>query len=255
LFAAICSTKTSFFFSFFLFSLFFFFFLVFHFHLFLFSFSLFEKIRVQLVLRTNTIRDVDAFFFFWRRNENWSWCRSENAWKNESKHHKHSHRCFVSLIVQRRRFIKLIFVDKRLNWHLRFIAQCSRESRWSWRDEKIVFELRKYFFLFESFFFSLLHEFSQRKNFSNSRLATNIFRDEVNHDERLNENLIRRNIKNRINLRLINHEKAIDKFTINVRRDKQHLKSHCSETRQRSEKMKSRDESEMRSDIDRCSHR
>jgi hypothetical protein len=29
----------------------------------------------------------------------------------------------------------------------------------------------------------------------------------------------------------------------------------CSETRQRSEKMKSRDESEMRSDIDRCSRR
>jgi hypothetical protein len=32
-----------------------------------------------------------------------------------------------------------------MNWHLRFIAQYSRKSRWSWRDEKAVFELRKYF--------------------------------------------------------------------------------------------------------------
>jgi hypothetical protein len=70
--------------------------------------------------------------------------------------------------------------------------------------------------LFESFFLSLLHEFFQRKNFSNSRLATNIFHDEVNHDERLNENLIRRSIKSRINLKLISNEKAIDKFTTNV---------------------------------------
>jgi hypothetical protein len=72
----------------------------------------------------------------------------------------------------------------------------------------------------------LLHEFSQKENFSNSRLATSILRDKVNHDERLNENLIRCNIKNRINLRWINHEKAIDRFTTNVRRDKQDLKSH-----------------------------
>jgi hypothetical protein len=67
--------------------------------------------------------------FFWRKNENRSWCRSENVWKSESKHHKHSHRCLVSSIAQKRRFIKLIFVDKRSNWHLRFIAQCSRKSR------------------------------------------------------------------------------------------------------------------------------
>jgi hypothetical protein len=54
----------------------------------------------------------------------------------------------------------------------------------------------------------------------------NIIRDEVNHDENLNENFIRRNIESRINLRLINHEKAIDRSTTNVRRDKKHLKSH-----------------------------
>jgi hypothetical protein len=82
------------------------------------------------------------------------------------------------------------------------------------------------FVLFELLFLSLLHEFSQKKNFSNSRFATSIIRDEVSHDERLNENLVRRNIKSRINLRLINHEKAIDRSTTNVRRDKQHLKSH-----------------------------
>jgi hypothetical protein len=70
-------------------------------------------------------------FFFWRESENRSWCRSENVWKNESKHHKHFHRCFVSSIAQKRRFIKLIFVDKRSNWHLRLIAQCFQESRWN----------------------------------------------------------------------------------------------------------------------------
>ncbi len=86
--------------------------------------------------------------------------------------------------------------------------------------------MREYFFFLESLFFSLFHEFSQKENFSNFRLATNILRDDINHDERLNENLIRRNIKNRINLKLINHEKTIDRFTINERRDKQHLKSH-----------------------------
>jgi hypothetical protein len=72
----------------------------------------------------------------------------------------------------------------------------------------------------------LLHEFSQKENFSSLRFATSIIRDEVNHDERLNENLVRRNIKNRINLKLINHEKAIDRFTTNVRQNKQYLKSH-----------------------------
>ncbi len=82
--------------------------------------------------------------FSWRKSENRSWCRSENVWKNESKHHKHFHRCLVSSIAQRRRFTKLAFVDKRSNWHLRLIAQYSRDSRWNWRDEKIVFKSRKY---------------------------------------------------------------------------------------------------------------
>jgi hypothetical protein len=31
-----------------------------------------------------------------------------------------------------------------MNWHLRFIARYSRKSRWNWRDEKTVFELRRY---------------------------------------------------------------------------------------------------------------
>jgi hypothetical protein len=105
-------------------------------------------------------------------------------------------------------------------------VQYSRESRWSWRDEKIVFESRRYFRSSRIVLFFVFHEFSQKENFSNSRLATNIIRDEVNHDERLNENLVRRNIKSRINLRLISHEKAIDRSTTDVRRDKQHLKSH-----------------------------
>ncbi len=57
-----------FFFLFFFLFLFFFFllfflFLALHLHLLFLSLSLFEKIRVQLVLRTNTIRDVDALFF------------------------------------------------------------------------------------------------------------------------------------------------------------------------------------------------
>ncbi len=105
-------------------------------------------------------------FFFWRRSENRSWCRSENVWKSESRHHKHFHRCLVSSIAQKRRFIKLIFVDKRSNWHLRFIAQYSRKSRWSWRDEKTVFESREYFRFFRivlSFVASWI--FSERESF------------------------------------------------------------------------------------------
>ncbi len=53
------------FFLFFFFFLFFLFFLlVFHFYFFSLFFSLLEKIRAQLVLRTNTIRDVNALLFF-----------------------------------------------------------------------------------------------------------------------------------------------------------------------------------------------
>jgi hypothetical protein len=86
---------------------------------------------------------------------------------------------------------------------------------------KNCFRIARIFFFFSSrFFLSLLHEFSQKENFSNSRFAMNISRDEINHDERLNENFIRRNIKSRINLKLINHEKTIDRFTTNVRWDK-----------------------------------
>jgi hypothetical protein len=48
---------------FFLFFFFFFLFFAFHFHFLLFSSSLLEKIRVEHVLRANTIRNVDAFLF------------------------------------------------------------------------------------------------------------------------------------------------------------------------------------------------
>ncbi len=55
-----------FFFIFFLFFFLFLFFLffAFHFHLLFLFFSLLERIRAQLVLRTNTIRDVDALLSF-----------------------------------------------------------------------------------------------------------------------------------------------------------------------------------------------
>jgi hypothetical protein len=92
--------------------------------------------------------------------------------------------------------------------------------------KKLFSNCENILFFLESLFLSLLHEFFQKENFSNLSLATSIFRDEINHDERLNKNLVRRNIKSRINLRLINHEKTIDKSTTNVRRNKQHLKSH-----------------------------
>jgi hypothetical protein len=118
----------------------------------------------------------------------------------------------------RRQTIELTFTTHR--------AIFSRISMKLTRRKNCFRMKRIFFFFFESFSLSLLHEFSQKENFSNSRFATNILRDKVNHDERLNENLNRCNIKSRINLRLINHEKAIDKFTTNVRRDKQHLKSH-----------------------------
>ncbi len=56
----------SFFFFFFLFLFFSFFFSLFFFIFIFFFFSLFlfERVRAQLVLRTNTIRSVDAFLFF-----------------------------------------------------------------------------------------------------------------------------------------------------------------------------------------------
>ncbi len=105
-------------------------------------------------------------FFFWRKSENRSWCRSESVWKSESKRHKHFHRCFVSSIAQKRRFIKLVFVDKWSNWHLRFIAQYSRKSRWSWRNEKLIFESREYLrFSRIAFFFVASWIFSKRKLF------------------------------------------------------------------------------------------
>jgi hypothetical protein len=47
-----------------LFFFFFFFFFAFHLHFLFLSLSLLEKIRTQHVLRTNTIRKVDALFFF-----------------------------------------------------------------------------------------------------------------------------------------------------------------------------------------------
>ncbi len=118
--------------------------------------------------------------FFWRKSENRSWCRSENVWKNESRHHKHFHRCLVSSIAQKRRFIKLIFVDKRSNWHLRLIAQYSRKSQWSWRDEKTVFESRKYFRSFRVVFF-----FVASWIFSKKELFEFTFRDE--HHSRRNQ--------------------------------------------------------------------
>jgi hypothetical protein len=50
--------------------------------------------------------------------------------------------------------------------HLRFIAQYSRKSRWSWRDEKIVFESREYSrFLRIVFSFVASWVFSKRKSF------------------------------------------------------------------------------------------
>ncbi len=49
---------------FFFFFLFFFFLFALHLHLFSLSLSLLERIRAQHVLRTNTIRDVDALLFF-----------------------------------------------------------------------------------------------------------------------------------------------------------------------------------------------
>ncbi len=174
------------FFLFFLLFFFFLFFLVFfllfalHLHFLSLSLSLLERIRVKHVLRTNTTRDVDALLFFERESENRSWCRSENVWKNESKHHKHSHRCLVSSITQKRRFTKLTFVDKRSNWHLQLIAQYSRKSRWSWRDEKTVFEWRRYSRFFRIvFFFVASWIFSKREFFEFT------FRDE--HHSRRNQ--------------------------------------------------------------------
>jgi hypothetical protein len=53
-----------------------------------------------------------------------------------------------------------------LNWHLSLIAQYSRESRWSWRDEKAVFKSRKYSrFLRIAFSFVVSWVFSKRKFF------------------------------------------------------------------------------------------
>jgi hypothetical protein len=118
--------------------------------------------------------------FFWRKSENRSWCRNESVWKDESRHHKHSHRCLVSSIAQRHRFTELTFVDKRLSWHLRLIAQYSRESRWSWRNEKIIFESREYFRSFRIvLFFVASWVFSKREFFEFT------FRDE--HHSRRNQ--------------------------------------------------------------------
>jgi hypothetical protein len=132
------------FFSFF--SFFFFFFFFFSFFIFIFFFFFFSFREDSSSVRSSSEYDSRRrrVSFFWRRNENRSWCRSENVWKSELRYHKHFHRCLVSSIARERRFIKLVFVDKRSNWYLRFIAQCSRKFRWSWRDEKIVFELREY---------------------------------------------------------------------------------------------------------------
>jgi hypothetical protein len=148
------------------------FFFAFHLHFLLFFFSSRESSSSAHSSSEYNSRRRRAFFF-WRKSENRSWCRSENVWKNESKHHKHFHRYLVSSIVQKRRFIKLIFVDKQLNWHLRFIAQCSRESRWNWRVEKIVFELRKYLS-----FFRIVFSFVVSWVFSKKELFEFTFRDE-----------------------------------------------------------------------------
>ncbi len=135
---------------------FFFFFLSFSHSFSSFSFSFLLSSRED----SNSTRSSSEYdsrrwrvFSFWRKSENRSWCRNENVWKNESKYHKHFHRCFVSSIAQKRRFIKLIFIDKQSNWHLSLIAQYSRKFWWSWRDEKSIFELRRYFFSFRVVFF------------------------------------------------------------------------------------------------------
>jgi hypothetical protein len=53
-----------------------------------------------------------------------------------------------------------------LNWHLRFIAQYSREFRWNWRNEKIVFESRRYLRSFWiAFSFVVSWVFSERELF------------------------------------------------------------------------------------------
>ncbi len=95
-----------------------------------FSFFLFSRKNSSSTRSSNEYdsRRRRASFFWWK-SENRSWCRSKDVWKSESKHHKHFHQCLISSIAQKRRFIKLIFVDKRSNWHLRFIAQYSRRSR------------------------------------------------------------------------------------------------------------------------------
>ncbi len=167
---------------FFFFSFFFFFFSSFR-----FSFSFFFSFSFSSRKNLNSARSSSEYdskrrraFFCWRKSENRSWCRSENIWKSESKHHKHSHRCLVSSIAQKRRFIKLAFVDKRSNWHLRFIAQYSRKSQWNWRDEKIVFESRKYFR-----FFRIVFSFVASWVFSEKELFEFTFRDE--HHSRRNQ--------------------------------------------------------------------
>jgi hypothetical protein len=60
-----------------------------------------------------------------------------------------------------------------LNWHLRFIAQYSRKSRWNWRDEKIVFESREY-----SRSFRIVLSFVASWVFSEKELFELTFRDE-----------------------------------------------------------------------------
>ncbi len=158
-----------------LFLLFLFFFLFFLFFLFSSRFSSSSSSSFFLSSRENSssARSSSEYdsrhrraFFFWRKSEDRSWCRSESVWKNESKHHKHFHQYLASSIAQRRRSTKLIFVDKRSKWHLRFIAQYSRKSRWSWRDEKTVFEWRKYFSSSRVvLFFVASWVFSERKSF------------------------------------------------------------------------------------------
>jgi hypothetical protein len=165
--------------------------LFFFFFLFFFSsrssFSFFFSFSLSFRKNSNSARSSSEYdskrrraSFFWRKSEKRSWCQSENVWKNESRHHKHSHRCLVLSIAQKRRFIKSIFVDKRSSWHLRFLAQYSRESRWSWRNEKIVFELRECFSFFRiAFSFVASWVFSEKESFEFT------FRDE--HSSRRNQ--------------------------------------------------------------------
>jgi hypothetical protein len=92
-----------------------------------------------------------------------AWLRATTRWLDVTYSYWERER---NTIAQERQFIELAFVDKRSNWHLRFIAQYSRKSQWSWRDEKTVFESRRYFrFFWIVFLFVASWVFSKKELF------------------------------------------------------------------------------------------